>query len=434
MNLLIHFLLFLCGLPLAFWLGRSYQGAGSPLGKTDTAIDEVCELYNLIREESPGSTSPPSLYKILDMGEPKQGDKNVGTKAWQAAIDKTGDHLGTDTRQEKIFLRAVVILTNDSTRNVYDNQPQKRPSSPLNELALKVDNNMVAGDMRFCARQIQRYYHAEGENPQKDCIKPADLARAAKLQPIFAPEACEEGEIRWVEKWSREDGLDSVSNFCSASSWTSLRMALDRLTMAVNEDGTQAEHSPVEEKANLVTHHSRPSRPSSPRSAPTVTIPQETNPWQDTGTDVAQSSEPLPHDRPEAQYHHAYARSWPPGLEDQSNPSDQFDPIFELYEDSQPSPRRTFAAPPWDLRRNQREGEGSRPHPAGHSISQHEQEEQKEEEELLSFASDGFKPFQSWRDDGQVLQTDHDVEELLTPENFAKYKRYRRREKRAGRA
>ncbi|KAF5555139.1 hypothetical protein FMEXI_1659 [Fusarium mexicanum] len=311
------------------------------------------------------------------MDEPKKGDKNVGAKAWDAAIAKIEGNLEVETRQ-----------------------PQKRPSSPLNELALKVDNNMVAGDMRLCARQIQGYYHAEGENPQKDCIKPADPARAAKLQPIFALEACEEGEIRWVEKWSREDGLDS---------------------------GTQEERSPVKEKANLVTHHSRPLRPSSPRSAPTVTIPQETNPWQDTGTDVAQSSEPLPHDRPEAPYHHAYARSWPPALEDQSIPSDQFDPIFELYQDSQPSPRRAFAAPPWSLRHNQHEG-------TGHSSSPHEQEAREEEYELLSFVSDESKSLQSLRNGGQVQQTDHDVEELLTPENFAKYKRYRRREKRAGRA
>ncbi|KAF5688721.1 hypothetical protein FCIRC_1731 [Fusarium circinatum] len=368
------------------------------------------------------------------MDEPKKGDKNVGAKAWDAAIAKIEGNLDVETRQVKIWIRTAGILTNDSTRGVYDEQPQKRPYSPLNELTLKVDNNMVAGDMRLCARQIQRYYHAEGENPQKDCIKPADLARAAKLQPIFALEACEEGEIRWVEKWSREDGLDSVSNFCSASSWTSLRMVLDLLTMAVNEDGTQEEHSPVEEKANLVTHHSRPSRPSSPRSAPTVTIPQETNPWQDTGTDVAQSSEPLPHDRPEAPYHHAYARSWPPALEDQSIPSDHLDPIFELYQDSHPSPRRASAAQPWSLRHNQHGGAGRIPCPAGHSSSPHEQETQQQEDALLSFVSDEFKPFQSPRNGGQVLQTEHDVEELLTPENFAKYKRYRRREKRAGRA
>ncbi|KAF5606308.1 uncharacterized protein FSUBG_6141 [Fusarium subglutinans] len=301
------------------------------------------------------------------MDEPKKGDKNIGAKAWDAAIAKIEGNLEVETRQ-----------------------PQKKPSSPLNELALKVDNNMVAGDMRLCARQIQRYYHAEGENPQKDCIKPADLARAAKLQPIFALEACEEGEIRGHRK--------NIPLSKRKSTWS------------------------------LTTHAPRA------LSAPTVTIPQETNPWQDTGTDVAHSSEPLPHDRPEAQYHHAYARSWPPGLEDQSFLSDQFDPILELYEDSQPSPRRKFAAPPWDVRRNQREGEGIRPHPAGHSISQHEQAAWKEEEELLSFASDEFKPFQGWRNDGYVLQTDHDVEELLTPENFAKYKRYRRREKRAGRA
>lgn len=56
----------------------------------------------------------------MDVQEPE--DKKVDIKAWKASIAAIGDHLGTETRQEKIFIRAAGILMDGPTRSVYDNQ------------------------------------------------------------------------------------------------------------------------------------------------------------------------------------------------------------------------------------------------------------------------------------------------------------------------
>ncbi|KAF5638970.1 uncharacterized protein FTJAE_5041 [Fusarium tjaetaba] len=93
-----------------------------------------------------------------------------------------------------------------------------------------------------------------------------------------------------------------------------------------------------------------------------------------------------------------------------------------------PPTRRAFAAPPGNSRRNQHEGAGSSAYPVGDIGSQGE-----EDESWLGAASDVFEPLPSSPNGSHVLQTDGDVEDLLTPENFAKYKRYRRRERRARR-
>ncbi|KAF5530886.1 hypothetical protein FNAPI_13444 [Fusarium napiforme] len=167
-----------------------------------------------------------------------------------------------------------------------------------------------------------------------------------------------------------------------------------------------------------MAHQPRPPRPSLPISAPAVSIPDETNPWQDAESDIAQKSEPIPHDPPEAQPHHEYARSWPPTFQDQVDISYQVGTILELYDTSQPPTRRAFAAPPWNSRRNQHEGAGSSAYPLGDVDSQGE-----EDESWLGAASDVFEPLPSSPNGSHVLQTDDDVEDLLTPENFAKYKR-----------
>ncbi|RBA15891.1 hypothetical protein FPRO05_12112 [Fusarium proliferatum] len=53
--------------------------------------------------------------------------------------------------------------------HAYDENPAaKEPLCPLTQPTFKFDNNMVAGDMRLCARQIQRYYQAECYNQLKD--------------------------------------------------------------------------------------------------------------------------------------------------------------------------------------------------------------------------------------------------------------------------
>ncbi|VTT73080.1 unnamed protein product [Fusarium fujikuroi] len=370
----------LSGMGLGSWW-YSDHGDGTPIGKTDTAIDDICAVYSLIRQESPGCTSPPSLYSILNMDVQEPQDKKVDIKAWKASIAAIGDHLGTETRQEKIFIRAAGILMDGPTRSVYDNQvwnkilrreymarrkchaydenpAAKEPLCPLTQPTFKFDNNMVAGDMRLCARQIQRYYQAECDTPLKD--------------------------------------------------------------------GTQQDHSAVEEKANFVTHQLRTPRPTSlSKSAPTVTIPLETNPWQSTGPHVAPSSEPLPQEPPEAQSHHEYARSWSPALGDQANTSDQTPTTSEFYDDSQQPTRRALGARPWDLRGNQHEG-AARESPV-------ESTSQEYENESWLYGAPATEPVTDSRNDSQDPQTYHDVEELLTPDNFAKYKRYRRREKRAGR-
>lgn len=154
-------------------------------------------------------------------------------------------------------------------------------------------------------------------------------------------------------------------------------------------------------------------------------IPLETNPWQSTGLHVAPSSEPLPHEPPEAQSHHEYARSWSPALGDQANTIDQTPTTSDFYDDSQQPPWRTFAGRPWDLRGNQHEG-AARESPV-------ESTSQEDENESWLYGAPATEPVMDSRSDSQDPQTYHDVEELLTPENFAKYKRYRRREKRAGR-
>ncbi|RBR01911.1 hypothetical protein FVER53263_20911 [Fusarium verticillioides] len=198
--------------------------------------------------------------------------------------------------------------------------------------------------------------------------------------------------------------------------------------MADNQERTQEKYPAVEEKVNTMAHRPRTPRPSSPISAPIASIPDETNPWQDAESDIAHSSEPIPHEPPEAQPHHEYARSWPPALQDQVDISYQVGTILELYDTSQPPTRRAFAAPPRNSRRNQHEGAGSSAYPLADVGSQGE-----EDESWLGAASDVFEPLPSSPNGSQVQQTDDDVDDLLTPENFAKYKRYRRREKRAGR-
>ncbi|KAF5716314.1 hypothetical protein FGLOB1_2594 [Fusarium globosum] len=320
----------LSGMGLGSWW-YSDHGDGTPIGKTDTAIDDICAVYSLIRQESPGCTSPPSLYSILNMDVQEPQDKKVDIKAWKASIAAIGDHLGTETRQEKIFIRAAGILMDGPTRSVYDNQvwnkilrreytvrrkchaydenpAAKEPLCPLTQPTFKFDNNMAAGDMRLCARQIQRYYQAECDTPLKDS----------------------------------------------------------------------------------------------------------------TGPHVAPSSEPLPQDPPEAQSHHEYARSWSPALGDQANTGDQTPTTSEFCDDSQQPPW-----PPWDLRGNQHEG-AARESPV-------ESTSQEDENESWLYGAPATEPVTDSRYDSQDPQTYHDVEELLTPENFAKYKRYRRREKRAGR-
>ncbi|KAF5682104.1 hypothetical protein FDENT_7801 [Fusarium denticulatum] len=274
------------------------------------------------------------------MDEPRKGDKSVDIKAWKASIDASEEHLGTGTRREEIFIRAAGILTNYSTRSVYDNQV-----------------------------------------------------------------------------WNK-----------IPSSWASLRRAPHQLNMAENQERTLEEDPAVEEKVNSTAHLPRLPPPSSPISASTVSMTHEANPWQDAGTDIAQSSEPLLHEPLEAQPHHEYARSWPPALQDQFDMSNQVGTILELYDTSQPPTRRAFAAPPGNSRYNQNEVAGSSAYPPGDASSQVE-----EDESWLGAASDGFEPLPSSPNNSPVPQRDHDVEELLTPENFAKYKRYRRREKRAGR-
>ncbi|RBR01912.1 hypothetical protein FVER53263_20912 [Fusarium verticillioides] len=119
---LMKIFLILFGVCLFFWMGRSRQRGGSPIGNTDDAINDICKVYSLIREETPGSTKPPSLYTIIHMDEPRKGDINVDIKAWKASIDASEEHLGTGTRREEIFIRAAGILTNYSTRSVYDGQ------------------------------------------------------------------------------------------------------------------------------------------------------------------------------------------------------------------------------------------------------------------------------------------------------------------------
>ncbi|KAF5675735.1 hypothetical protein FDENT_9656 [Fusarium denticulatum] len=230
------------------------------------------------------------------MDEPRPEDKNIEITVWQAAIAAMEENLGT----------------------IYP-----------------FDKNVVAGDMRLCAGQIQRYHHAEGETPQRT---------ASGLQI-------------WLVLPS-----SARSFLLKPSSWTSLRRAPHQLNMADNQERTQAEDPAVEEKVNSTAHRPRTPRPSSPISAST------------------------------------------------------------------PPTRCAFAAPLGTSRCNQHGGAGSIAYPPGDASSQG-----GEDESWLGAASDGFEPLPSSPDDSQVPQTDHDVEELLTPENFAKYKRYRRREKRAGR-
>ncbi|CVL12494.1 uncharacterized protein FPRN_15090 [Fusarium proliferatum] len=265
---------------------------------------------------------------------------------------------------------------------------------------------MAAGDMRLCARQIQRYYQAECDTPLKDVSNRKTWLVLSSNRPF---------------SWVLRGG-----NFCPAPSSTSLSMTLDRLNMADNHERTQQDHSAVEEKANFVTHQLRTPRPTSlSKSAPTVTIPLETNPWQFTGPHVAPSSEPLPQEPPKAQSHHEYARSWSPALGDQANTSDQTPTTSEFYDDSQQLTRRALGARPWDLRGNQHEGAGRE--------SPVESTSQEEENDSWLYGAPATEPVTNLRSNSQDPQTYHDVEELLTPENFAKYKRYRRREKRARR-
>ncbi|KAF5530887.1 hypothetical protein FNAPI_13445 [Fusarium napiforme] len=56
------------------------------------------------------------------MDEPEPEDKNIEMKVWQAAIAAMEEHIGAETRQEGIFVRAALILMDGSTRSVYDNQ------------------------------------------------------------------------------------------------------------------------------------------------------------------------------------------------------------------------------------------------------------------------------------------------------------------------
>ncbi|KLO80573.1 uncharacterized protein LW93_2912 [Fusarium fujikuroi] len=275
--------------------------------------------------------------------------------------------------------------------HAYDENPAaKEPLCPLTQPTFKSDNNMVAGDMRLCARQLQRYYQAECDTPLKDVSN----------------------RKTWLVLGSNDLSLGSCDE--------------DRLNMADNHEGTQQDHSAVEEKANFVTHQLRTPRPTSlSKSAPTVTIPLETNPWQSTGPHVAPSSEPLPQEPPKARSHHEYARSWSPALGDQANTSDQTPTTSEFYDDSQQPTRRALGARPWDLRSNQHEG-AARESPV-------ESTSQEYENESWLYGAPATEPVTDSRNDSQDPQTYHDVEELLTPENFAKYKRYRRREKRAGR-
>ncbi|KAF5651910.1 hypothetical protein F25303_3811 [Fusarium sp. NRRL 25303] len=194
--------------------------------------------------------------------------------------------------------------------------------------------------------------------------------------------------------------------------------------MADNHEGTLEDQSAVEETANFVTRQTRTTRPTSPsKSAPT--IPLETNPWQSTGPHVAPSSEPLPQEPPAAQSHHEYARSWSPALGDQANTIDQTPTTSDFYDDSQQPPWRAFAARSWALRGNQHEG-AARESPV-------ESTSQEDENESWLYGAPATEPVTDSLNDSQDPQIYHDVEELLTPENFAKYKRYRRREKRAGR-
>ncbi|RTE79890.1 hypothetical protein BHE90_005623 [Fusarium euwallaceae] len=105
---------------VTLWQSSAPQ-IGSPIGENSIHqmhVDRICRVYDAMRRDRPGLTSPPNLYSYL--GVNKGSDTNV-LSIWRASSSRAGDYLNDDREPEReVFLQASSVLLDESTRSVYD--------------------------------------------------------------------------------------------------------------------------------------------------------------------------------------------------------------------------------------------------------------------------------------------------------------------------